>query len=87
MLNVISTTPPSLKSSCENLRIFSSSPSLRTARFTSLEYLFYGEAIRAYVLHHNKQYISKSVGNANKYSMYQKPLTERKGDFKGKDSP
>jgi len=53
-----------------------------------VEYLFYGEAIRVYVLYHNKQYISRSVGKAiNEYSIYQKPLREKKGDFKGKNSP
>ena len=53
-----------------------------------LEYLFYGEAIRAYMLYHNKQYISRSVGNAiNECSIYHKRLRERKGDLKGKEFP
>jgi len=52
-----------------------------------LEYLFYGEAVRAYLLYHNNS-IFRSVGKAiNEWSIYQKPLRERKGDFKGKEFP
>jgi len=51
-----------------------------------LEYLCYGEAIRAYLLYHNNS-IFRSVGKAiNECSIYQKPPREKKGDFKGKDS-
>ena len=52
-----------------------------------LEYLFYGEAVRAYLLYHNNS-IFRSVGKAtNECSIYQKPLREKEGDFKGKLFP
>jgi len=39
------------------------------------------------MFYHNKQSISRSVGNANKCSVSPKPLRETKGDLKGKEFP
>jgi len=51
-----------------------------------LEYLFYGEAIRAYLLYYINS-IFGSVGKVNESNIYQRLLSERKGDFKGKRFP
>jgi len=52
-----------------------------------LEYLFYGEAIRAYLLYHNNS-IFRSVGKANKGMQYISETTEgKKRGFQGEEFP